>query len=204
MQPQSPIDDERERIIAATYDCLSEPHAGPVPIAAILARAEVSTRAFYRHFSSKDELFLQMLRQECDALNIRLDQILDKEEEPARQLAAWIAEMLTLARDPQLRRHMRVIDSDEVRAAKGYRLLRENTHAQRERSLVAILCRGRSDGSFPLTDPPLDAVAISALVSRVMTTTPPTSPALVERASTQILDFALRAVGGERAGVPGR
>ncbi|MBO0679512.1 TetR/AcrR family transcriptional regulator [Mycolicibacterium sp. S2-37] len=204
MQPQSPTDDERERIIDAAYDCIAEPHTGPVPIAAILARAEVSTRAFYRHFTSKDELFLQMLRQESAALSGRLDQILDGGEAPPRQLEAWIAEMLTLAHDPRLRQHMRVIDSDEVRAAKGYREVRESTHTQRERSLVEILERGRGDGSFPLAEPELDAVAISALVSRIMTATPPTRSALVQRTLAQVLDFALRAVGGNRVGVTGR
>jgi AcrR family transcriptional regulator len=204
VHPPSLTDDERVRIIDAAYDCIAEPHTGPVPIAAILARAEVSTRAFYRHFTSKDELFLQMLRQECAALNSRLDQILDKGEEPPRQLEAWIAEMLTLAHDARLRQHMQVIDSDEVRAAKGYREVRESTHSERERSLVQILSRGRSDGSFPLSDPELDAVAISALVSRMMSATPPTRAALVERTLAQVLDFALRAVGGQRADTAGR
>ncbi len=64
--------------------------------------------------------------------------------------------------------HLTVIDSDEVRVAKGYRETRERAHADRERSLVEILRRGRADGSFPLADPEPDAVAISAVVSRVM------------------------------------
>ena len=64
--------------------------------------------------------------------------------------------------------HLMVIDSDEVRAAKGYREARERTHADRERSLVEILRRGRDDGSFPLADPEHDAIAISAVVSREM------------------------------------
>ena len=37
---------------------------------AILERAGLSTRAFYRHFQSKDELFLALLRQEGDALSV--------------------------------------------------------------------------------------------------------------------------------------
>ena len=64
--------------------------------------------------------------------------------------------------------HLTVIDSDEVRAAKGYRETREQAHADRERSLVEILRRGRDDGSFPLAEPERDAIAISAVVSRVM------------------------------------
>ena len=61
-----------------------------------------------------------------------------------------------------------VIDSDEVRAAKGYRETREKAHADRERSLVEILRRGREDGTFPLADPEDDVIAISALISRVL------------------------------------
>ena len=76
MQPETVVDsDDRECIIEAAYMCLSEPHSGPIPVAAILQRARVSTRAFYRHFESKDELFLAMLRAETDALAARLDRI---------------------------------------------------------------------------------------------------------------------------------
>ena len=64
VQPDPPTPDDRHGIIDAAYDCLSEPHSGPIPVAAILERAGLSTRAFYRHFASKDELFLAMLRQE--------------------------------------------------------------------------------------------------------------------------------------------
>ena len=75
VQPDSPNADDRQGIIDAAYGCLYEPHSGPIPVAAILERAGLSTRAFYRHFSSKDELFLAMLRQEADALAGRLDRI---------------------------------------------------------------------------------------------------------------------------------
>ena len=61
VQPDSPTVDDRQGIIDAAYGCLSEPHSGPISVAAILERAGLSTRAFYRHFASKDELFLAML-----------------------------------------------------------------------------------------------------------------------------------------------
>ena len=78
--------------------------------------------------------------------------------------------------DAQVRMHLTVIDSDEVRAAKGYRETREQAHADRERSLVEILRRGLDDGSFPLADPEHDAIAISAVVSREMANqSPPTT-----------------------------
>ncbi|ULE31408.1 TetR/AcrR family transcriptional regulator [Mycobacterium sp. IDR2000157661] len=198
MQPES-ADDERGSIIDAAYACLSEPHSGAVPVAAILQRAGVSTRAFYRHFESKDELFLAMLRQETDALAARLDRVLENHHGDAvDQLEEWIEGMFGLIHDDQTRLHFTVIDSDEVRAARGYRELRERGHADRERSLVAILRRGRDDGSFPLARPEEDAMAINAMISRLMIAQSYDDHDGLKRAKADILDFALRAMGADR------
>jgi AcrR family transcriptional regulator len=192
--------DDRDYIVDAAYSCLSEPHSGPIPVAAILIRAGVSTRAFYRHFESKDELFLAMLRQESDALVGRLDRIADRPPgESVEGLRAWIEEVFGLPQDPRRLAHLIVLDSDEVRAAKGYREARERTHADRERSLVEILRQGRRDGSFPLADPHHDAIAISAVVSRKMTTLNMADRGEVQRALDRVLDFALRALGAEQS-----
>lgn len=199
VQPGTAEGDDRGCIIDAAYTCLSEPHSGAIPVAAILQRAGVSTRAFYRHFESKDELFLAMMRRETDALAERLDRICaEAPGGPADQLRAWIAGMFGLIHDDQTRMHFSVIDSDEVRAAKGYREARERAHADRERSLIAILRRGRRDGTFPLTDPEGDAIAISAMISRVMTTQHYDDEVGMQRAQNQVLDFALRALGAAR------
>jgi AcrR family transcriptional regulator len=200
VQPETPTGDDRGCIIEAAYGCLSEPHSGPIPIAAILHRAGVSTRAFYRHFESKDELFLAMLRQESDSLAKRLDEIVEQAPgSPIDQLKAWIGQMFGWVDDVQTRIHLTVIDSDEVRAAKGYRELRERLHVDRERSLVEILRRGRDDGSFPLANPERDAVAISAVVSRVMTGMSPDDVRQLEGSLARVLDFALRALGADPA-----
>ena len=103
--------------------------------------------------------------------------------------------MFGLAHDPRSRMHVTVLDSDEVRAAKGYREVREGVRADRERSLVEILQRGRRDGSFPLADPQRDAVAVSAVVAREMTAGDGRE---LQRARSRVLDFALRALGADR------
>jgi AcrR family transcriptional regulator len=199
VQPDTASDHDRGCIIEAAYGCLYEPHSGPIPVAAILQRARVSTRAFYRHFESKDELFLAMLRQESDALADRLDRILDEVPgAPADQLKAWINHMFDWMHDAELRMHLTVIDSDEVRVAKGYRETREQAHADRERSLVEILRRGRDDGSFPLADPERDAGAISAVVSRVMADQSPADDERLQRSLNWLFGFALRALGADR------
>ncbi|MFG1931029.1 TetR/AcrR family transcriptional regulator [Mycobacterium sp. NPDC048908] len=198
MQPDSANDDDRGCIIDAAYSCLSEPHSGPISVAAILQRAGVSTRAFYRHFESKDELFLALLRQESDALADRLDRIVDEPGDPVDQLRAWIRGMFGWMHDEELRMHLTVIDSDEVRAAKGYRETRERAHQGRERSLVEIIRRGKADGSFPLADPEHDAVAISAVISREMANQSAGDEEGVQRSLVWVLEFALRALGAPR------
>lgn len=196
MQPPSAAEGDRGCIIDAAYHCLSEPHSGPVPVAAILHRAGVSTRAFYRHFESKDELFLALLRQESDALADRLDRIVDEPGEPVDQLKAWIRGMFGWMRDAELQKHLRVIDSDEVRAARGYRETRERAHLDRERSLVEIIRRGRADGSFPLADDH-DAVAISAVISREMANQSFGDDKQLQRSLDWLVEFALRALGAD-------
>ncbi|WP_200828501.1 TetR/AcrR family transcriptional regulator [Mycobacterium sp. 3519A] len=197
MQPDPVSEDDRGCIIEAAYSCLSEPHAGPIPVAAILQRAGVSTRAFYRHFESKDELFLALLRQESDGLADRLDRILDEPGDPVDHLRAWIRGMFGWAHDEELRMHLTVIDSDEVRAAKGYREARERAHHDRERSLIEIIRRGRADGSFPLADPEHDAVAISAVISREMASQSSVDEEGLRRSMAWVLEFALRALGAQ-------
>jgi AcrR family transcriptional regulator len=199
VQPDTASDDERGCIIDAAYRCLSEPHTGPIPVAAILHRAGVSTRAFYRHFESKDELYLALLRHDSDALADRLDRIVDEGPgTPVDQLKAWIGQMFGWLHDADLRMHLTVIDSEEVRAAKGYRETSKRAHTDRERSLVEILRRGRADGSFPLADPEHDAIAIGAVISREMADQSPGDPQRLRRSPDWILEFALRALGAER------
>jgi AcrR family transcriptional regulator len=189
-------DDERADIIDAAYACLSSPHPGPVSVAAILDAAGLSTRAFYRHFASKDELFLAMLKRDSEAVTRRLRKLAQETPGgPVAQLRAWIDCLLGLAYHPRMRAHVVVLDSDEVRVAKGYREASAELRADRERVLADILRRGCDDGSFPLAEPDRDAAAIHAVVDRAFAAPlfglGPDRQLLVG----YVLDFALRALG---------
>ena len=164
-------------------------------MAAILDAAGLSTRAFYRHFASKDELFLAMLRRDSDAVLRRLRRVSQDDNGPDAQLRAWINCLLGLAYHPRMRAHVVVLDSDEVRVAKGYREASAELRADREGVLADILRRGRDDGSFPLAEPDRDAAAIHAVVDRAFA-----APLLGlgpdrELLVGYVLDFALRALG---------
>ncbi|CAN3130345.1 TetR/AcrR family transcriptional regulator [Mycobacterium sp. smrl_JER01] len=188
--------DDRQTIIEAAYRCLAEPHSGPIPMSVILRSAGLSSRAFYRHFLSKDDLFLALLEHECKEVVDQVDRIAETGAgNPTDQLSDWVGAMFDLVVDPRQRLQLTVIDSEEVRAAKGYRQMRERFHAERERSLAEILRRGKQDGSFPLAEPETDAVAINAIVSRVLAAQTTDDALIRKQAKVAVLDFALRAVG---------
>ena len=114
-------------------------------------------------------------------------------------MRAWIDYLLGLAYDPHSRAHAVVLDSDEVRVAKGYREANAELRADRERILADLLRRGREDGAFPLAEPVLDAAAIHALVDRAFAA--PTLDVVPPREQlvSYVVDFALRALGARRA-----
>jgi hypothetical protein len=103
--------------------------------------------------------------------------------------------MFALATEPLVSSYLAVMESDEMRAARGYPHARELARANRERSLVDILRRGVEDGSFPLAEPESDAVAISALVSRELSVPSLIDPVLIEVAKHRVVSFAMRALG---------
>jgi AcrR family transcriptional regulator len=169
-------------------------------VAAILEAAGLSTRAFYRHFESKDELFLAMLKRDSTALAAELRTLAEKTPGgPVAQMRAWVDRVVGLAYEPRRLAHAMVLDSDEVRVAKGYREASAELRADREMILADILERGRSEGIFPLADPQRDAAAIQAVVDRAF------SPPIVDPARRReqvvgyVVDFALRALGAARA-----
>ena len=163
-------------------------------VAAILETAGLSTRAFYRHFASKDELFLAMLRRDSDAVARRLTRLAEETPGgPAAQLRAWIDYLLGLVY--HRRAHVLVLGSDEVLVAKGYREASHELRVERERILADILRRGRDEGTFPLAEPDRDAAAIHAVVDRAFEA--PLQGLRIDQDQLvgYVLDFALRALG---------
>src|SRR5215472_4125970 len=65
-----PDPDVRRTIVAAASKSVREQGVRGLNVAAVLERAQLSTRAFYRHFDSKDQLvaavFQEMTRSEVD------------------------------------------------------------------------------------------------------------------------------------------
>ena len=94
-----PDPEVRSAILDAASKCVRDEGVRGLSIASVLERAQLSTRAFYRHFESKDQLvaavFLEMARAETQRLKRKMADTACRVE----AVVAWVEGRLDLAFD---------------------------------------------------------------------------------------------------------
>ncbi len=172
-------------------------------VADILREADLSTRSFYRHFGSKDQLLCALFRREADAAATRLWAKVDAAASPQEALHAWIDEILSFGHDPTKAARIGVLGSPGAMKAEGYVDEMRHASAVLAAPLEALLRAGAADGSFPLADPPADAALIRSVVWAAADLNPARDRALAPAdAARQVRSFCERALGaGLGAGV---
>jgi AcrR family transcriptional regulator len=97
----APDPDVRRAIVAAASKSVREQGVRGLNVATVLKKARLSTRAFYRHFESKDQLvaavFVEIIRGEVR----RLREKMTSAATPVEAVAAWIDGRLDLAFDEE-------------------------------------------------------------------------------------------------------
>jgi AcrR family transcriptional regulator len=154
----------RREILAAASTTLRQQGVRGLSIAAVLERAALSTRAFYRHFGSKDELvaavFLEAARVEQRRLRRRMAAVATEIE----AVAAWIDGRLDLAFDDDTRSDLRRLwleAQSQTFASPG---LVQPAYAEMLKPLSEALQRGLQRGVFHDIDPVTDAEFIHDVV----------------------------------------
>lgn len=165
-------------------------------VADILGEANLSTRSFYRHFESKDQLLCALYRREAENAATRLNAKVNAAPSPRAALDAWIDEMLSLGQNRAKAARVRVLSSPGAIRAEGY--AEEMRYASKllMAPLQALLAAGAADGSFPLADPAADAELIRAVVwvAAGLTISSEGSTARSDTAR-QVRSFCARALG---------
>jgi AcrR family transcriptional regulator len=135
----------------------------------VLAAAGLSTRAFYRHFRGKSELFLALFDREMVRADERLRAKVEAAPTPDARVRAWIEANLALAFDTRLARRARLflIERDVI-ATEFPTEVERCVHLLRA-PLEDAISAGRDAGAFAGADPVTDALAIHHLCSGVMT-----------------------------------
>ncbi len=164
-------------------------------VADILREADLSTRSFYRHFESKDQLLCALYRREAEEAAARLRAKVDAAGSPRAALDAWIDEILSFGHDRTKAARVAVLGSPGAMRADGYA---EETHHAATllmAPLVALLARGAADGSFPLADPAADAPLVQSVAWAAAGLNPARDKPRRAEASRQVRSFCQRALG---------
>jgi AcrR family transcriptional regulator len=165
-------------------------------VADILREADLSTRSFYRHFESKDQLLCALFRREADAAAARLRVKVDAAATPREALDAWIDEILSFGHHRVKVARVSVLGSPGAMKAEGY--VDEMRHAFEvlRAPLEALLRDGSADGSFPLADPAADAPLIQSVVWAAAGLSPARDkPSSRSEAMRRVRSFCERALG---------
>jgi AcrR family transcriptional regulator len=88
---------EMRRIVDTTFALIERSGSLDPSMREILAETGLSTQAFYRYFSSKDELMLALLDEGRRRLVDSLQRRMARADEPADQVRAWIEGVLAQA-----------------------------------------------------------------------------------------------------------
>ena len=160
----------------------------------ILGEAKLGTRAFYRHFDSKDELLVAMFSENAAATASRLAERVDTAGSPLDRLHAWIDEILALGDDPRHSEAARMFISPTMPGV--FDEAGNEAIATMRAPLRDALADGAASGDFPDCDPDADAATIHAIVWRLFTDAIHGRATMSrDDARAHVERFALRALG---------
>ena len=164
-------------------------------VADILREADLSTRSFYRHFESKDQLLCALYRREAEAAVARLQEKVDAAADPRAALDAWIDEILSFGHHRAKAARVAVLGSPGAMRAEGYAAETRRAATLLMAPLQTLLAHGVADGSFPLADPAADAPLVQSVVWAAAGLNPTREKLPRADASRQVRSFCERALG---------
>jgi AcrR family transcriptional regulator len=160
----APDPDVRRAILAAASKSVREQGVRGLSVSVVLDRAGLSTRAFYRHFESKDQLvaavFLEMARAEQRRLRKRMAEVTT----PVEAVAAWIDGRLDLAFDENIRSDLRRLSVEAQSQIFASPELIQPAYAEMLEPLVEQLQQGLEQGLFHAIDPLTEARSVQGVV----------------------------------------
>ena len=169
-------------------------------VADILREADLSTRSFYRHFESKDQLLCALYRREAEAAVARLQEKVDAAADPRAALDAWIDEILSFGHHRAKAARVAVLGSPGAMRAEGYAAETRRAATLLMAPLQTLLAHGVADGSFPLADPVADAPLVQSVVWAAAGLNPTREKLPRAEASRQVRSFCERALGASPRG----
>ncbi|WP_244606137.1 TetR/AcrR family transcriptional regulator [Mycobacterium attenuatum] len=154
----------RRAILVAASTSVREHGVRGLNVATVLDRAQLSTRAFYRHFESKDQLvaavFLEVARVEATRLRTQMA----KATNPVEAVAAWIDARLDLAFDENVKADLRHLSVEAQSHMLNTPELVAPAHVETLKPLIEQLHLGLQQNLFHDIHPVDEAQAIQGVL----------------------------------------
>ncbi len=160
----APNPDVRRGIVAAASEALREEGVRGLSVAAVLDRAELSTRAFYRHFDSKDQVVAAVFLEMAYAEKRRLQRKMAKAANPVEAVVAWIDGRLDLAFDENIKSDLRRLSLEAQSQMFAAPELIQPAYEEMLEPLIEQLNDGLRRGVFHDVDPVTEAQSIQGVV----------------------------------------
>jgi AcrR family transcriptional regulator len=192
-------EDELRLLFEAALVVMQRNGYADAAVADILAEAGLSTRSFYRHFQSKDQLLCALYRHEAEQVAKRLTARVSAAVSPLAALDSWIEEIMSLGYHRTKAARAEVLGSPGAMRAEGY--ADESMRAAKLliEPLRALLADGLRDGTFPLADPVGDAPLVQSVAWTAAGLNPLREPAVArDEAFRTVRSFCWRALGVTR------
>lgn len=154
----------RTEILAVAATIIREEGVRQLNIAQVLSRAELSTRAFYRHFNSKDQLVAAVFLGMARAERARLEHKMAASSTPVEAVAAWIDGRLDLAFNDAIKSDLRQMSLEAQSQMFAAPQLISPAYDEILKPLVEQLEKGKRMGVFPDIDPESAALPVQGAV----------------------------------------
>jgi AcrR family transcriptional regulator len=155
--------EEAQRLIRAGGEEIREQGNVAPRVADVVRRAQLSNKAFYRHFKSKEELLLAVLEEGMQQRVAEFEKRMAAASTARGRVEAWIEGVLVQATDPEEARAARPMYVYQARLADNLGDQLWETRERLFRPLVEALRAGFESGELPDIDPERDADAIQYL-----------------------------------------
>ena len=193
-----PNRDEVEQLIDATWAVAARTGSIEPSVREILQQAGLSTKAFYRHFRSKDDLLLVAMDRGTRLLVDYLEHRVARHEDPSARITAWIDGFVRQAINPVAARRTLPWSLGVGRLGalfpEAFEQSQQRITAPLEREIRAVVGSGRGSSPDPTRDARIIfAYSLETIRYHLILDTVPDSATV-----SHLGDFAHRALGLSR------
>jgi AcrR family transcriptional regulator len=160
------FDDETERrlLIEAAIRVMERNDYSDMSVGEILTEAGLSTRAFYRHYDSKEALLETFLLHEAESVGRSLGRVVAAAQDPAAAVEAWLDRFLDVFFVPRRARRAAMLAAAATRSSGPSAEMMIRLREIACRPLVGALRAGHDVGILHSFRPEADAYSIHDLV----------------------------------------